>query len=575
MDWTGYATDITLNTELMNGQNDFNVIYEDDYVVDKMIVGNNIGQLTQTIGENKLNKYYRLIYLFLSNGLYLIPDSFEWIKNKINADDLIVKIVNDITFIDNITIIPLIHIDKEINIVEYIDMINYLNMNDTDNILLYFDDFDGNRLEFALNFMNKKNIVTNYNNQDNNSYDVWFCNHFDFVDPRNCNWMYHRLPYYINQLIYISKSCKNLAKICITLDYRFFNLKNNIYLEFINLLSCFMKLKLYNGQYMTFYKCILVGCDLDLYKLQKWCEKYLIKEIEINNDMFEEKNETCVNKYKIITSLNLNIINNIYKPIEDTRRKFNTYLYKRYKMTFKYDSFDTINNLRYIKYIIKKSIIDAYNYIKNYPITINPYYLDNPKKVIFTYSEINKVYFPNILNANFYKLKLSPSGLYSITYPKEVNLISNIIFENTKYKKILDATANCGGNTIGFAQKFKKVISIELEKHNFKCLKNNVRQYYFTNVKVYNRDCLEYLKNTNYKYKLIFFDPPWGGSLISTKTNVDISLSGISMDSIISMILEKNNKTQIFIKVPNNYYTKLKHTKFNIKNYKLLMFSKQ
>jgi len=188
--------------------------------------------------------------------------------------------------------------------------------------------------------------------------------------------------------------------------------------------------------------------------------------------------------------------------------------------------------------------------------------------------EINRIYFPDILNVNFKKLKLSPSALFSVTYPHEATKITDIIYNIVGNVRIVDACANCGGNTIGFAQKFKKVVSIELEKHNYKALKKNVKEYGFKNVKVFNTDCLEYFARHNYKRNVIFFDPPWGGELIKSKKTVEISLSGIDIDDIIKNILEHNKKAKIFMKVPMNFYSKLKHKSFRIKNYQLLYFSK-
>jgi predicted transcriptional regulator len=119
---------------------------------------------------------------------------------------------------------------------------------------------------------------------------------------------------------------------------------------------------------------------------------------------------------------------------------------------------------------------------------MNEYYRNIPKKVIFSISGLNKKYFPNINSVDFNKLELTPYVLHKATYIKEVKKMTDIIFKIIGHTTILDATSNCGSNTISFASKFKKVISLESIRKNYNSLVNNVEEYNFTNVKMFNDD---------------------------------------------------------------------------------------
>ena len=155
-----------------------------------------------------------------------------------------------------------------------------------------------------------------------------------------------------------------------------------------------------------------------------------------------------------------------------------------------------------------------------------------------------------------------------MTYPKEADKITNIIYDIVGNVKIIDACANVGGNTVSFAQKFKKVISIEIDNLNYKALKKNIKQYGFTNIKTKNMDCLEYIKNHN--YDVIFFDPPWGGNLIYSQESVIIKLSGVDINTIIENLIKENKK--VFMKAPLNFRSDLDRKVFRIKNYQLIYF---
>ena len=94
-----------------------------------------------------------------------------------------------------------------------------------------------------------------------------------------------------------------------------------------------------------------------------------------------------------------------------------------------------------------------------------------------------KKVFPEPSNGNYNGLKCDEEGLYSITHPKEADLISETIIEitNTNNIHIVDMTAGCGGNMISFIKYFSNVTGIEMDKYRFKLLKENLSKYEYNN----------------------------------------------------------------------------------------------
>lgn len=158
--------------------------------------------------------------------------------------------------------------------------------------------------------------------------------------------------------------------------------------------------------------------------------------------------------------------------------------------------------------------------------------------------------------------KYDKEGLWSITYPKEAEYISQLIkLVIGKKSTILDATAGIGGNTLSFALHFDNVVSIELSKSRFELLSNNINVYKLSNVLLINGNCLDYL---NGNYACYFFDPPWGGPEYKNNLNIKIKLGDYTLDEVVYKI--KNiNKKPIFIKLPFNYNL----SEFNNYNYKI------
>ncbi len=173
-----------------------------------------------------------------------------------------------------------------------------------------------------------------------------------------------------------------------------------------------------------------------------------------------------------------------------------------------------------------------------------------------------KKIFPEPSNGNYNGLKVDEEGLYSITHPKDADIISKTIIEilNKDQLHIIDLTAGCGGNMISFIKYFKFVTGIEIDKERFKILKENLDKYSKNNYELLCGDATKYTFNNN--YDIYFIDPPWGGPDYKNNPNIQLYLSNIKIEDFI-LTLPKNKL--IVLKLPFNY---------NIENFKTNIIKK-
>jgi 16S rRNA G966 N2-methylase RsmD len=166
-------------------------------------------------------------------------------------------------------------------------------------------------------------------------------------------------------------------------------------------------------------------------------------------------------------------------------------------------------------------------------------------------TSILKKIFPVPPNNNYNGLNYDDEGLYSITHPKEADIISSIIIEilGTNEISIVDLTAGCGGNVLSFVKHFNKVLGIEINTERYNILKGNLAKYSYNN---YELICADATNNLiNYKnYDVFFIDPPWGGPDYKKHSNLQLYLSNIKLNDFILM-LPKNKL--IVLKLPFNY----------------------
>ena len=167
----------------------------------------------------------------------------------------------------------------------------------------------------------------------------------------------------------------------------------------------------------------------------------------------------------------------------------------------------------------------------------------------FNINTIKKI-FPEPPNGNYNGLKYDEEGLYSITHPKEADIISETIIEiiGRTDLNIMDITAGCGGNMISFMKYFSFAYGIEIDKNRFNLLKDNLNKYN-TNYKIICDDA----NNINYNnldVDVYFIDPPWGGPDYKYNLNLQLYLSNIKLEDFISKL--PRNKL-IILKLPFNY----------------------
>lgn len=182
---------------------------------------------------------------------------------------------------------------------------------------------------------------------------------------------------------------------------------------------------------------------------------------------------------------------------------------------------------------------------------------------------INKL-FPSV---DYSKIKYDKEGLYSITHHKEADLISKLIlnlFHNKMNLTIMDCTGGLGGNTISFCKYFKNVTTIEINKERYKMLKNNIKLYGYSNIKLINKNSIDYLLNNYDKYDVFFIDPPWGGVNYKKHDTISLTMNDYKLNEIINKLNEKTTDKLIIYKLPFNY----NFDEFNSYNYKLCKINK-
>ena len=186
-----------------------------------------------------------------------------------------------------------------------------------------------------------------------------------------------------------------------------------------------------------------------------------------------------------------------------------------------------------------------------------------------------KKIFPQENCKNINNLKYDKEGLWSISHPDSADTLSkNIITYNLDIKTICDMTASIGGNTLSFAKCFENVISIEYDKNRFQYLQNNINNYNFKNIILFNNNSTKLIKNLPYQIDAVFIDPPWGGPNYKKEDNIEIKLGSYKLNEIITILKKfsyNNNKIKLIIfKLPYNYHHKHIITNNSLQNFKIL-----
>ena len=125
--------------------------------------------------------------------------------------------------------------------------------------------------------------------------------------------------------------------------------------------------------------------------------------------------------------------------------------------------------------------------------------------------------------------------------------------QNTQLLTILDANSNIGMDSISFCDYFKQVICIEYEPEVACALAHNIKNLTRKNAIVYQGSCLTLLATPKIttSIDIIYFDPPWNGSLWNS-TGM-LKLDGITINIIIIDCFKKiPNLKAIFLKIPKH-----------------------
>jgi hypothetical protein len=176
-------------------------------------------------------------------------------------------------------------------------------------------------------------------------------------------------------------------------------------------------------------------------------------------------------------------------------------------------------------------------------------------------------------NINLSKYQITNIGKYSMTDLYTSKITSNIIYEyfTNKFNQtdiiITDATANMGGDTISFANKFSKVNSVEIIYTHYSVMSNNINVACVDNVTPYWANYLDIADKL--KNDIVFIDAPWGGKSYKDFDKMDLYLDNINVKEIAKLLLQRKICKMVVLKVPVNYNTdKLDIFEYYIKDIK-------
>ena len=195
------------------------------------------------------------------------------------------------------------------------------------------------------------------------------------------------------------------------------------------------------------------------------------------------------------------------------------------------------------------------------------------KKIIY-YDKLFPIFDNNkeILN----KLKIDNDSISYISSPIYAEKITKIIMNHCKTNKLIisDCTAGCGGDSISFLNKFKKVYSFERNLIRYYYLLNNIIQYKFTKKShLYCTNFTEILKNIE-DHDVIYIDPPWGGKDYRKVKQLRLNINNIPIETyLINFInddLTKKIPNLFVLKLPCNYDLKFFYEK--LKNFGKIYF---
>lgn len=159
-------------------------------------------------------------------------------------------------------------------------------------------------------------------------------------------------------------------------------------------------------------------------------------------------------------------------------------------------------------------------------------------------------------------IKMDNVALFSVTACRPANDMCVILLTLpgiSKESRVTDTTACVGGNTVAFAQAFRDVHAIEIDRHRFDMLKHNLRvcsfeKEFLERPIVWEGDCLAICGHSLHNQDIVFVDPPWGGiHYESNRQSVDtLSLSGVPLHRACRTLSSLCKCKYVAVKLPHN-----------------------
>mgnify|MGYP002654752610 CR=1 FL=1 len=162
--------------------------------------------------------------------------------------------------------------------------------------------------------------------------------------------------------------------------------------------------------------------------------------------------------------------------------------------------------------------------------------------------------FPHKLGVDYNRLQMTPEGLYSVTRRRDGQRMMDILKDtipNIHKKRITDATACVGSDTLRFSMEFAHVDAIEWKHDNVVVLRHNLDVFGGANVRIHEGDATKLFK---WKTDVLYIDPPWGGPEYYKTAKLDVYLGPTRLDNWIESVLKRTDRPEyIVLKLPRNY----------------------
>ena len=175
-------------------------------------------------------------------------------------------------------------------------------------------------------------------------------------------------------------------------------------------------------------------------------------------------------------------------------------------------------------------------------------------RYFFSKENINEAHFPYKTGVDRKKLKTIDSTHYSITKPhhtKQVIKVMKKYINNLKNNDLTEICANVGGDTISFAENFKKVLTFEVDENAIECLGHNLKMYKLDkNVEII---CKGFDTNDMINTEYVYIDPPWSNN-VQEGSNQNIIFNNVGIFDFLESIIHSNkNIKNVFVKLPPNH----------------------